>query len=229
MILAEGNSSCRAGEDEMLIKASGFMLADIPPEGFVRVRMPILLEALKEANLSDAQVKDRLVASVADGSGLLPSTESFMHALLLSIPGIDVSVHTHPTPLLSLLCLDNASQIAQWRLFPDEIVCCGPSTAFVPYADPGIPLANAIRASIEQYVEREGGPPKTIWLQNHGLICCGRSSKEVIAATRMSVKAARVWMGAMQTGRPITSLTKAQIARIHTRPDEHHRQRLLWQ
>lgn len=228
VILGEGNTSALVSEDEFLVKASGFQLSTIEPSGFVRVRLPLLLEALKEESLTDAQVKAQLHAAVCDGSDLVPSTESFMHALLLSIPGTKIVVHTHPSPLLSLLCLKEAKDIALQRLYPDEIVCCGPSACHVPYADPGLPLAKAIREAVIEYNEREEMPPKTIWLQNHGLICLGRSTAEVIAATRMSVKAARVWLGALQCGRELTTLTQHQINRIHSRPDEHHRQRLLW-
>jgi rhamnose utilization protein RhaD (predicted bifunctional aldolase and dehydrogenase) len=152
-----------------------------------------------------------------------------MHAYLLSLPGIEIVAHTHPTPLLSLLCTDYCEVICRQRLFPDEIVCCGPSACLVPYAGPGQELAQAIREGVRSYADENGALPKTIWIRNHGLICVGKSTHEVLTATRMSVKAARVWLGAIQTGKPVKTLTPEQVERIHTRPDEHYRQRLLWQ
>jgi rhamnose utilization protein RhaD (predicted bifunctional aldolase and dehydrogenase) len=228
VILGEGNTSCSVGDDEFLVKASGYQLPTIASDGFVRLHRHALVETISETSLTDAEVKERLLAAVSDGTSLVPSTEAFMHALLLSIPEVEVVVHTHPTPVLALLCMEDAPKIARQRLFPDEIVCCGPRACHVPYADPGIPLARAIKESVEAFVESEGAWPKTIWLQNHGLICLGRSAAEVIAATRMQVKAARVWLAASSSGGIPTTLTPEQIARIHTRPDEHHRQKLLW-
>ncbi len=152
-----------------------------------------------------------------------------MHAYLLGLPGVSMVGHTHPTALLSLLCLEGCAEMARQRLFPDEVVCCGPAAAFVPYVDPGLPLARAIKASVELYVAEHGAVPKTIWLANHGLIALGLTEQEVESATRMSVKAARVWLSALSAQRPIQPLALEQIERIHTRPDEHYRQKLLWQ
>ena len=45
----------------------------------------------------------------------------------------------------------------------------------------------------------------------------------------MAEKAARVWLGAILTGIPIQPMSPESISRIHTRPDEHYRQSLLWQ
>ncbi len=114
------------------------------------------------------------------------------------------------------------------RLFPDEVVCCGPATAFVPYLDPGLPLARGIKKSVERFVEEYGMTPKTMWLQNHGSIALGKSVRDVESATFMGVKAARAWIYAMSTGRTIVPITPEVIERIHTRPDEHYRQKLLW-
>jgi rhamnose utilization protein RhaD (predicted bifunctional aldolase and dehydrogenase) len=158
----------------------------------------------------------------------MPSVETFMHAFLLGLPDVQVIAHTHPTPLLSLLSLEGVATIASQRLFPDEIVCCGPASCFVPYVDPGLPLAVAIQRSVTEFVEKRGEAPKTIWLENHGLIALGRNVKDAESATFMAVKAARVWLGALSSGRALKTLTPEQIDRIHTRPDEHYRQRLLW-
>jgi rhamnose utilization protein RhaD (predicted bifunctional aldolase and dehydrogenase) len=125
--------------------------------------------------------------------------------------------------------LSEASEICKQRLFPDEVVCCGPESAFVPYADPGLPLAKAIRSSVEAYVQAWGAVPKTIWLQNHGLIALGRSRAEIESASLMAAKAAEVWLGALSTKRKLCPMTSAQVERIHYRPDEHYRQKLLWQ
>jgi len=226
-VLAEGNASTRADKDSFWVKASGFSMRDIEPNGFVRVNFAPIYEALA-GDLGDDQVREILKSSRADETPLMPSVETFMHAYLLGLPGVEFVGHTHPTPVVTLLCLEDAEQLAGQRLFPDEVVCCGPATAFVPYVDPGFKLAGAIRASVERYADEQGSLPKTIWLQNHGLIALGKSPREIESATLMSIKAARVRLGAMASGRTIVPITQETIERIHTRPDEHYRQKLLW-
>jgi rhamnose utilization protein RhaD (predicted bifunctional aldolase and dehydrogenase) len=228
-ILAEGNASMRLPSGEFWVKASGFSLQDIPETGFVKVGLEPIMKAISGPPLNDSEVREVLKQARLEETSLMPSVETFMHAYLLSLPEVEFVGHGHPTPLLSLLVLDNAAQIARLRIFPDEVVCCGPAAAFVPYVDPGLPLALAIKESVETFVKEHGSIPKTIWLQNHGLIALGRSTNEVKSAMQMSVKAARVWLAATGSGRVIRHLTPEHVARIHTRPDEHYRQQLLWQ
>lgn len=229
-ILAEGNVSGRADEATFWVKASGTSLSNLSESGLVRVGFESLREALGGGDLDDAGVRAALSGARTDTAAeVMPSVETFMHAYLLGLPEIRYVGHTHPTPLLSLLAMADAADFARLRMFPDEIVCCGPESPFVPYVDPGLPLARAIRTAVEGYVEAWGGVPKTIWLGNHGLIALGRSPSEVESASRMAVKAAQAWLGLLATGKPVRSLTRAEIERIHTRPDEHYRQRLLWQ
>ncbi|MEZ0325852.1 MAG: class II aldolase/adducin family protein [Fimbriimonas sp.] len=225
VILGEGNTSQRVNDESFFVKASGRSMVNIDSAGFLPLPFAPLLAALDGPSRNDAEVA-KLLGSVG---GLKPSTESFMHAYLLSLPGVSFVGHTHPTPLLSLLCLDVCEAIKDERLFPDEVVCCGPSACLVPYAGPGLDLAKAIRAGVQAYVKKNGWLPQTIWIRNHGLICIGSTAAEVLTATRMSVKAARVWLGALQTGNSPAPLPQNEIQRIHTRPDEHYRQRLLWE
>ncbi|CAN5418919.1 hypothetical protein BH11ARM1_BH11ARM1_01890 [soil metagenome] len=228
VILGEGNTSAKLHADKFLVKASGKQLFNADEETFVKMVAPPLIAALDGPDLSDADTKELLVQSSVNPLGLAASTESFMHAFLLSLPGINCVIHTHPTPLLPLLCSYDLEDLARKRLFPDEIVCCGPRACVVPYTDPGLPLGKAVRTAVLKYEAEENEPPKTIWIQNHGLICLGKTGSEAVTATRMSVKAARVWGAAMAIGKPIKSLTESEIQRIHQRPDEHYRQRMLW-
>jgi rhamnose utilization protein RhaD (predicted bifunctional aldolase and dehydrogenase) len=227
-ILGEGNASARLGEDRFYVKASGFSMSNIGPSGFSLVNFAPILEALDGPDLSDAQVRALLADSRAEPEkDPTPSVETFMHAYLLSLRGISFVGHTHPTPLLSLLSVEGCEQIARQRLFPDEIVCCGPATAFVPYVDPGLPLARAIKQSVEAFIDEFGMVPKTIWLQNHGLITPAKSVRDVESASFMAIKAARAWLGVLASGQAVRPLTQHAIDRIHTRPDEHYRQKLI--
>lgn len=220
-MLAEGNTSAREDEETFWVKASGLSMREIGAEGFVRIAFEPILNA---SELDDAGVKALLASSRTEESMLLPSVETFMHAWLLSLPGVSIVGHCHPTDLLPILCRPDAEAESRRRYFPDEIVCCGPASAWVPYVDPGLPLAKAIREGVEAYVADWGAVPKTIWMGNHGLIALGANRREVESATLMSAKAARVRLGGASS-----PLTREQVERIANRPDEHYRQRLLWQ
>jgi len=227
-ILGEGNGSARAREGQFYVKASGFSMSNIGPNGFSLVNFQPILEALEGPDLSDAGVRQLLAESRAEPDrDPMPSVETFMHAYLLSLRDINFVGHTHPTPLISLLSLEGCEEIARKRLFPDEIVCCGPATAFVPYVDPGLPLARAIKQSVESFIDEFGMVPKTIWLQNHGLIAPAKTVRDVESATFMGIKSARAWLGALSSRMPLRPMTQKAIDRIHTRPDEHYRQRLI--
>jgi L-ribulose-5-phosphate 4-epimerase len=229
VILAEGNASARFDHDTFWVKASGTKMVDAFPSSFVQMEFAPILAALAKPEPTDLETRELLMSARAPGSVAMPSVETFMHAFLLSLPDVVFVGHTHPTSLLPLLCLEEVKTICKQRLFPDEVVCCGPESAFVPYADPGLPLAKAIRTAVQDYVATWGALPKTIWLQNHGLIAMGQSVEAIESATLMAAKAAEVWLRALSSNRRLTPLSAAQVERIHTRPDEHYRQRLLWQ
>jgi len=108
-------------------------------------------------------------------------------------------------------------------MFPDEIVCCGASSVYVPYADPGLPLAWQIRERTKDYLRDHGGVPKLIVLQNHGLIALGSTPKAVRACLLMAEKAAAIFAGAAAMGGP-TFLLPQHVERITNRPDEAYRQ-----
>lgn len=228
-ILAEGNVSCRSQEGRIWVKASGHQMAKIGPSGFVEIESSSVLEALDGPEPSVAEVRKILNTSMVGGAGdkAQPSTEAFMHAYFLSLDGVEFVAHGHPTPLLSLLCQEGASAWAARRLFPDEIVCCGPAACFVPYVAPGLRLAVEIRSAVGRFRSEWGIEPKTIWLQNHGLIALAKTAREAMSICSMSAKAARVLLGALASGEEIRWMSNEEINAIFEWPDEHFRQREL--
>ena len=226
-ILGEGNSSARVDGDTFWVKASGAELRTMGPEGFVQVRFEGVLLLLDTGGLNDDQVKAGLEEARVDPDiSTRPSVETVLHALALQLPGVNFVGHTHPTVINALLCARDVEEAIAGRLFPDEIVYCGVAPVYVPYTDPGVPLARMVRDLMHRYMDAHGEVPKVVLMQNHGLIALGNTAGQVENITAMAVKAARVLLGTFALGGP-RFMTAEAVARIHTRPDEQFR-RLEW-
>lgn len=226
-ILGEGNVSARVDEHSFLVKASGANLATLAHEGLTACRAHHLLALLDQrAPFSDTSVDDALLAARTAADARKPSVEAMFHAWLLTLPGVNFVGHTHPVAVNAVLCSPRAADLARRRLFPDEIVCCGAESVLVPYVDPGLALARAIRRAVLAHVRRLGRAPRVILLANHGLIALGATPAAVLSATLMAEKAARIFLGATAAGGP-RFLSAAHVQRIAGRPDEHYRQQVL--
>jgi len=222
-ILGEGNSSARIDAETFWVKASGAEMGTIEAGGFVQVRFDGVLSMLKVDGLSDAEVKAQLEAARVDPEATArPSVETVLHALALELDGVNFVGHTHPTAVNAILCSKKAEEAIAGRLFPDEIVYCGLAPIYIPYTDPGVPLARKVRDEIERYLAEYRENPKVILMQNHGLIALGKTAPQVENITAMYVKTARVIVGAYALG-GLQFMSKEAVARIHTRPDELYR------
>ena len=227
VILGEGNTSAGVDAETFFVKASGVSLRDIPESGLVRVRRAPILELLDRPSVTDDEIRDGLMTAKVDTlSPIRPSVETLFHAYLLSLPGINFVGHTHPAPVNSILCSKVAEEAISGRLFPDEIVCCGPAPVWVPYVDPGQPLAREMKARVEAYIDEQNSAPRVILMQNHGFIALGKTPGEVESATAMYVKTARILLGTYALGGP-NFLTPENVNRIYTRPDEKYREKQI--
>lgn len=227
VILGEGNTSALCDDGTFWVKASGTELRTIDADGFVRLRLDAVRALAERGGLTDEALKEALAQAMVDPSTpRRPSVETVLHAIALSEGGIKFVGHTHPVAVNALTCSAAISEAALGRLFPDEIVVCGPAPAYVPYTDPGLPLARAVRERIRRYMAEWGAPPKVILLQNHGLIALGANPTEVDSITAMYVKTCRVLAGTYAFGGP-HFLSAEAVRRIHNRPDEAYRRRQL--
>ncbi len=225
VILGEGNTSARDG-DTLWIKATGHQMPSITTQGFVQVNIGRVVQTLDGPRLPDEELRAILNdARTDDRAKNFPSTETYMHAWLLTLPGVNFVAHTHPMATLGLMCGPRARQFAEQRLFPDQIVLCGPRSVFVPYVAPGFELALAIRDACRQHTIDTGMQPKTILLENHGVIALGGTPKEAVSACLMTEKAAKVFSIASDPH----ALTKEEVEHIHNWTDEHFRQGKIWE
>jgi rhamnose utilization protein RhaD (predicted bifunctional aldolase and dehydrogenase) len=225
IILAEGNTSTQTAPDEFYVKASGYSLRNCTLDSFVPCQIEATLSLLDDPNAELTAALDSLKADAADPRR--PSIEVVLHALLLTLGGARYVGHTHPTAINAVLCSVNAEQIVQGRVFPDEVVLCGPESVWIPYTDPGLPLAREVRRRVQQFLHKyDGMPPKVILMQNHGLIALGQSAREVEQITQMAVKAARILQGTFPMGGP-RYLSEQDIIHLWKRPDEIYRRAVI--
>jgi rhamnose utilization protein RhaD (predicted bifunctional aldolase and dehydrogenase) len=217
-MLGEGNTSARADAETFWVKASGTQLGRASRDSFVRVRFAPLLAALDGPALDDTALKDLLAAAVAEGRRA-PSIEAFFHAMCLGLAGVRFVGHTHPSIAVGLLSGRNSRELFAGCLFPDQIAVLGPALAYVPYADPGLPLALAVRQALSDYLDHQRREPKVLLMENHGVITLGSTAQEVLNLTQMLVKTCRILAHSITAGGP-RFLSPAQVERIDTRPDE---------
>tara|TARA_Y100001970_G_scaffold103877_1_gene130207 strand:- start:2083 stop:2751 length:669 start_codon:yes stop_codon:yes gene_type:complete len=203
-IAGEGNVSVRDG-DAMLIKASGSTL---------------------ETMTDDDLVRCDLDGNALDGEEKKPSMEVSFHAWILkTFPEINCVCHTHPTNTIKILCSSRIHDFAYRRLFPDQVVRNGTRSCVVPYATPGLPLREAIKTSIEEFMERYEFFPKLILLNNHGIITASASIQEATVSTLMCEKSAEIFIGAKMLNN-IQFLTQEEVAAVDTNPSEKYRREL---
>lgn len=226
VIIGEGNTSHRVSSERFWIKASGRGMNSIDENGFVEVNFAPILELLDTPLTGDALSAAMLAAKTDASVPQRPSVEVTFHAALLHGCDVNYIGHTHPVAVNSIMCSNRAEQFAFNRMFPDEAVLCGPKSVLVPYVDPGLPLALAIRAGAKEYMDEFGEAPKVILLQNHGLIALGQTPTEVLNITAMCVKAASIFAGACAVGEPVF-MSQADIMHIYRRPDEIYRRKLF--
>lgn len=225
-ILGEGNTSTREQDGTFLVKASGSSLGTLTPADVVECRFEPLRALLDAGEVSDERIDETLFGSRVDPKAKKPSVEAVFHAELLSLPGVEYVGHAHPVSVNAILCSPRAREFAEKRTCPDEVVCCGARFVFIPYMDPGLRLARAIREGVASYRSELGTLPRVILLANHGVITLGGSPQAVMAAMLMADKAAKIFAGAAALGGPVF-ISDADAHRIANRTDEHHRQRAL--
>jgi rhamnose utilization protein RhaD (predicted bifunctional aldolase and dehydrogenase) len=225
-ILGEGNTSTRLDDQTFLVKGSGSCLGTLKAEEVVECRFADIHALLAKPKLSDAEVDAALLEARVDKTSRKPSVEALFHGYFLSLPDVEFVGHTHAPAVTGILCSRRAKEFARKRIFPDEIVCCDVESVLVPYTDPGLVLARAVREATEEFRQRRGRVPRVVLVQNHGIITLGRTADGVLAAMLMAEKTARIWTAAANLGGP-NFLTLPQVARIAGRPDEAYRRKVL--
>jgi rhamnose utilization protein RhaD (predicted bifunctional aldolase and dehydrogenase)/NAD(P)-dependent dehydrogenase (short-subunit alcohol dehydrogenase family) len=167
-----GNASAKA-DGVLYIKPSGIPLADLRTDVLVPLEMAPLLDLLEGGEETGEPGSDPVMrvarhARLAEAGGRRPSVELLFHALMPE----RIVLHTHPLVLNALTCSRAGGKLAA-RLFGDRAL-------WIPYTNPGLPLARAIAAARAAFVERTGTPaPPITLMQNHGIIVAGDTAAEI--------------------------------------------------
>lgn len=168
-----GNTSIKLA-GTLWVKASGKWLADAEREP---IFVPVALAAVRAAIRDGAE--DPVSAHVAPGTALRPSIETTLHALLPH----PVVVHLHSIHTLAAVVRADGREFAAERLR-------GLRWAWVPYAQPGLPLTRVVAAL-------RGDDTDVLLLENHGLVvgaadcaAAARSVEEVEARFAAGARAA---------------------------------------
>ena len=225
-ILGEGNTSAAVGDDAFWIKASGTSLSTANADSFSLVRMNAALDYSHRPHMSEVEVGAALADVLVDPAHKRPSTEVFMHAVLLAEGGARWVAHTHPNSANAILCSRLGAEPFKRPLFPDGIVVCGRHPAVVPYVDPGFYLGHAVRTELRRYQDAHGKNPKLLLMVNHGITALGQTAQEALNILRMADKWARILQATYVLGGP-NYMPDEEADRIDQRLDEAYRRKML--
>lgn len=159
---AGGNTSLKAGA-AMWVKASGTWLADARDR---EIMVPVDAAGMRAAlETGDGAAEDGRAFTVAaeNPSGLRPSIETSMHAVL----DWPVVLHTHCVAAIATSVRADAQAVTQHRLGDHGAI-------FIPYAKPGADLARAIWARLRPDC-------RVLVLGNHGVVVGGDTPAEAEA------------------------------------------------
>lgn len=150
-----GNLSVKT-KTHMFVKQSGVRIADTTKNrGWMMCELDKLRACLEKG---DEDFSNTVVIRAPDS---VPSGKPSMEAVLHTLPHKFI-LHAHPTPLMTQLCTpDSTFHIPTFK------------SCIVPYAKPGIPLANLLQTVYD--------PTVTIYfLRNHGVLLCAENLEEIL-------------------------------------------------
>ena len=153
----------RFGEpvEVIAVKASGYDLATVPPEGHVAVRLDHLRRLRAIDDLADEEIVNELRTHLLDASAPTPSIETPVHALVPD-PYVD---HTHADAVLAL-----TNQVGGDALVAEAL---GDDVIILPYVFPGFRLAHAVADALDARPDATA----MVW-SKHGVMTWGATARE---------------------------------------------------
>ena len=199
-------------EKHMVISRPGARLANLDRGDLVHFDPAPLIELLKGDQVKRQVEEETLIASRLKSDMPMPGPEAYFAADLLERCESRILVHVQPVMINLILASPRARQFADRRITLSEVFHCGLATALVSYADPGTALAKEVRHKVGLWRDRARTEPKTVLLQNNGMLVLGNSPEEIMDNLAKMLRAAEVFVGASLLGGP-QFLTVANIGR----------------
>ena len=168
----KGNCTNLLGEKKaaLYVKASGFDMAVIEPEGHPGLDLEYLLKLRRLDELSNPRMLNELRTHLFDFKSATPSIESLAHAL---IPKQFID-HTHADAILGLTNQPEGEKVVKDALGMNGMNGMnGMDVIVLKYVKPGFQLAKATAAAFEANPQARG----MVWM-NHGLLTWGDTARE---------------------------------------------------
>lgn len=194
LVLHGGGNTSQKGEHETVlgekapalhVKASGYDLARIVPEGLPATDLAWLRRLRGLASLSDEAMVNELRRALFDAGAATPSIETLLHAWLPA----RVVDHTHADAILALSNRPDGEACLREALGDDVVL--------VPYVKPGFDLARAAADAVEARPDA-----RAMVLRQHGVFTWGETARESYERMIAVVDAAERWTERRQT-RPL--------------------------
>jgi len=171
-VLAGGGNTSFKDESTLYIKASGFPLSTIGPDGFAAMDRAKLAQIWRTSYPEDrtnreARALEDLMNARCNGETKRPSVETLLHETLDDA----YVVHIHPALVNGLTCSVGGEKRAR-ELFGDALL-------WIPVVDPGYLLARTVRRRRSAHIATHGRAPEFILLENHGIFV-SRDAPEAI-------------------------------------------------
>ncbi|MFQ5929945.1 MAG: bifunctional aldolase/short-chain dehydrogenase [Acidobacteriota bacterium] len=178
------------GLPALFIKASGYDLAVIEPEGHPGLDLKYLQRLRVLPELSDQDMVREIRTHLFDFRSPTPSIETLVHAF---IPKKFID-HTHADAILALTNQPEGEKIVKEALGDDVIV--------LDYVRPGFRLAKAAAEAIEADPGKQG----MVWMR-HGLVTWGDTARESYETTIEMVSKAESYLA-----QKLSSRVKATVS-----------------
>ena len=175
------------------VKASGYDLGTVPPEGHVAVRLDHLRRLRSIPELSDEEIVNELRTHLLDASAPTPSIETPVHAL---VPHRYVD-HTHADAVLALTNQVGGGDLVRAAMGDDVIV--------LPYVFPGFGLAHAVADALDAQPDAIA----MVW-SKHGVLTWGDTARESYDRMIDLVTRAEILIKARSASTPVFPTTEGR-------------------
>jgi rhamnose utilization protein RhaD (predicted bifunctional aldolase and dehydrogenase)/NAD(P)-dependent dehydrogenase (short-subunit alcohol dehydrogenase family) len=183
----------------LFVKASGFNLATIEPEGHTPIDLEYLKRLCALPELSDDAMAGEFQLHRLAANAAAPSIETLSHAY---IPAKYID-HTHADAILVLTNQPEGEKLIREAL--------GKGVALVEYVKPGFKLAKAVIAAYDAHP----GCRALVWM-HHGIMTWGETAREAYSAMIDLVTRAEDF-AARRASKPLVVVMPASLAEAEKR------------